>query len=122
MSDRLSDIVGRSELRYRDFVSIVARYRIDKDDFALRRNEVDATIGSRSTYILLGYLRLNRNIDPIYEDLADHEEVRVGGAGPVLPLLVGVRIGGGRSDQQGRGPAVHRGRVPADPPPAGRAI
>ncbi len=79
LSDRLSDIVGRSELRYRDLVSIVARYRIDKGDFALRRNEVDATIGSRSTYILLGYLRLNRNIDPVYEDLADHEEVRVGG-------------------------------------------
>ena len=79
LSDRLSDIVGRSELRYRDFVSIIARYRIDKGDFAVRRNEVDATIGSRSTYILLGYLSLNRNIDPIYEDLADHEEVRVAG-------------------------------------------
>ena len=79
LSDRLSDIVGRTEIRYRDFVSIVARYRIDKSDFALRRNEIDATIGSRSTYILLGYLRLNRNIDPIYEDLADHEEVRAAG-------------------------------------------
>ena len=79
LSDRLSDIVGRSELRYRDFISIIARYRIDKGDFALRRNEVDATIGSRSTYILLGYLNLNRNIDPIYEDLQDHQEIRVAG-------------------------------------------
>ena len=62
LSDRFSDIVGRTELRVRDFVSITHRYRLDKDSFAIRRNEVDATIGSRSTYLLVGYLRLNRNI------------------------------------------------------------
>ena len=32
-----------------------------------------------STYVLLGYLRLNRNIDPTLEDLQDSEEVRVAG-------------------------------------------
>lgn len=78
LSQRMSDIVGRTELRYRDFVSVVHRYRLDKDSFVLRRNELDATIGSRSTYILLGYLRLNRKIDPTLEDLQDREEVRVG--------------------------------------------
>lgn len=78
LSDRFSDIVGRTELRFRDFVSIIHRYRVDKDDFAVRRNELDATIGSRSNYFLLGYLRLNRNITSI-EDLQDQEELRVGG-------------------------------------------
>jgi len=79
LSDRLSDIVGRTELRFRDFVSVTARYRLDKNNLAVRRNEIDATIGSRSTYVLLGYLRLNRNIDPTLEDLQDHEEARVAG-------------------------------------------
>jgi LPS-assembly protein len=79
LSDRFSDIVGRSELRFRDFVSIVHRYRLDKDSFAIRRNELDATIGSRATYILVGYLKLNRNIDASIEDLRDREEVRVAG-------------------------------------------
>ncbi|GAA0314846.1 LPS-assembly protein LptD [Sphingomonas oligophenolica] len=79
LSDRISDIVGRTELRFRDFVSITARYRLDKDGLAVRRNEIDATIGSRSTYVLLGYLRLNRHIDPTLEDLQDREEARIAG-------------------------------------------
>ncbi len=79
LADRFSDIVGRSELRLRDFTSIVHRYRLDKDGLAVRRNEVDATIGSRSTYLLLGYLKLNRNIFPTIEDLQDREEARVAG-------------------------------------------
>ncbi|UIJ43650.1 LPS assembly protein LptD [Sphingomonas cannabina] len=78
LSDRFSDIVGRTTIRYRDFISFTHRYRLDKDSFAVRRNEIDATIGSRKTYVLLGYLRLNRNIDTL-EDLQDREEARVGG-------------------------------------------
>ncbi|MBB4154077.1 LPS-assembly protein [Sphingomonas jinjuensis] len=79
LSDRWSDFVGRTELRIRDFVSIIHRYRLDKDGFAVRRNEIDATIGSRGTYILAGYLRLNRNILPTIEDLQDREEGRLAG-------------------------------------------
>ena len=79
LTDRTSDIVGRTELRYRDFVSIVHRYRLDNDGLAIRRNEIDATVGSRATYLLVGYERLNRNIDPSLEDLRDSEEIRVGG-------------------------------------------
>ena len=79
LSDRLSDITGRTEVRLRDFVSLVHRYRLDKDNFAFRRNEIDATVGSQSTYALLGYLRLDRNIFPAIEDLQDREEVRAAG-------------------------------------------
>ena len=78
LSDRWSDYVGRTEVRYRDFVSLVHRYRLDKDGFAVRRNELDATVGSRSTYVLLGYLQLNRDIT-LVEDLRDREEVRLAG-------------------------------------------
>ena len=79
LSDRLSDVVGRTTVRYRDVFSLTHRYRLDKDSFALRRNEIDATIGNDRTYALIGYLRLNRNIGPQLEDLRDHEEVRLGG-------------------------------------------
>ncbi|HEU4969751.1 LPS-assembly protein LptD [Sphingomonas sp.] len=79
LTDKLSDIVGRTTVRFRDFVSLTHRYRLDKDNLAVRRNEIDATIGSRQTYVLLGYLRLNRDIDTSIEDLRDREEIRLGG-------------------------------------------
>ncbi len=78
LTDRVSDIVGRTVIRFRDFISFTHRYRIDKDNFAVRRNEIDMTVGSRSTYLQLGYLRLNRNIAPSLEDLQDREEARIG--------------------------------------------
>ncbi len=79
LDDRWSDFVGRTEVRWRELVSFIHRYRLDKDGFAIRRNEVDATVGSRRTYASVGYLRLNRDIDTLFEDLQDREEVRVGG-------------------------------------------
>nr|WP_174436023.1 LPS assembly protein LptD [Sphingomonas changbaiensis] len=79
LTDKLSDIVGRTTVRFHDFVSLTHRYRLDKDNLAVRRNEIDATIGSRQTYLLVGYLRLNRDIDTSIEDLRDREELRLGG-------------------------------------------
>lgn len=73
--DNVSDIVGRTELKLRNLVRFTHRYRLDKDNLAIRRNEVDATIGSRKTYLEVGYLRLNRDITAL-EDLADREELR----------------------------------------------
>ena len=78
LSDRLSDIVGRTNIRVGELVTFTHRYRLDKDNFAVRRNEVDATVGTRATYATIGYLRLNRDID-VLEDLEDREEVRAGG-------------------------------------------
>lgn len=76
LSNRLSDIVGRTELRFRDLVKFTWRYRLDKSTFALRRNEVDATIGNHRTYVEIGYLNLNRNIDPTFEDLQDSSSLQ----------------------------------------------
>jgi LPS-assembly protein len=78
LSDRLSDIVGRTQIRFRDFVQLTHRFRADKDNLAVRRNELEATIGSRKTYFEMGYLRLNRNVTSGVEDLRDVEEIRVG--------------------------------------------
>ncbi|MEZ7273352.1 LPS assembly protein LptD [Sphingobium sp. 10 DY56-G10] len=78
LSDRTSDIVGRTTVRYKDFVSLIHRYRLDKDNLSVRRNEIDATVGSKKTYAMVGYLRLNRNALTGLEDLQDREELRLG--------------------------------------------
>ena len=82
LTGRVSDIVGRTNIRYGRFIELTHRYRIDKNNFAVRRNEIDLTIGTSQTYAQLGYLKLNRNIDPSIEDLRNHEELR--GAARVL--------------------------------------
>jgi LPS-assembly protein len=79
LSTRTSDIVGRTEVRFKEFVKFTHRFRLDKDDFAVRRNEFDAAIGSRRTYLELGYLRLNRDVSSGIEDLKDREEARIAG-------------------------------------------
>lgn len=79
LQGRFSDWVGRTEIRFRDFIKLTHRFRLDKDNFAVRRNEIDATVGSDRTYVEVGYLRLNRNIDLAFEDLQDREELRAAG-------------------------------------------
>jgi LPS-assembly protein len=78
LSERFSDIVGRTEIRYGRFVALTHRFRLDKDNLEIRRNEVDFSIGSRTTYFEIGYLRLNRDITFNVEDLRDREELRAG--------------------------------------------
>jgi LPS-assembly protein len=79
LDERFSDIVGRTTVKYGRRLSFVHRFRIDKDNAALRRNEIDLVFGGRQTYATVGYLRLDRDIDPAIEDLRDREEIRVGG-------------------------------------------
>jgi len=76
ISRRVSDIVGRTEVKFKDVVKLTHRFRLDKDNLAVRRNEFDATLGDERTYIELGYLSLNRGITQL-EDLQDREELRV---------------------------------------------
>ena len=75
LSEKVTDFVGRTEVRFRNLVQFTHRFRLDKDSLAIRRNEIDATVGSRRTYLEVGYLRLNRDIATV-EDLRDREEVR----------------------------------------------
>ncbi len=79
LGDKVSDFVGRTEVRYRNFVSVIHRYRLDKDNLAFRRNEFDLSLGSNQTYFELGYAKLDRNIASTIEDLQDREEVRAAG-------------------------------------------
>ncbi|MEA3064742.1 MAG: LPS-assembly protein [Sphingomonadales bacterium] len=79
LSDRFSDYVGRTNVKIGRKLNLVHRFRVDKDHFEIRRNEIDAVVGGRQTYATIGYLRLNRDIDPTIEDLRDREELRLGG-------------------------------------------
>lgn len=78
LTDRTSDVVGRTTVSYRNYLRLTHRFRLDKDNLAVRRNEMDVTVGGRRTYAILGYLRLNRDIVSLGEDLPDREEARVG--------------------------------------------
>ena len=79
LTDRISDIVGRTRIRYGRLLDLTHRYRLDKDTLAVRRNEIDFTFGSDQSYAQIGYTRLNRDIDPAIEDLRDKEELRLAG-------------------------------------------
>ncbi len=79
LTSRTSDIVGRTEVRWRNFIKVAHRFRLDKDNLAVRRNELDFTVGSNRTYVEAGYLRLNRDIPDTLEDLRDREELRIAG-------------------------------------------
>ncbi|WP_067736351.1 LPS-assembly protein LptD [Novosphingobium naphthalenivorans] len=79
LTGKTSDIVGRVEVRYRDFINVIHRFRLDKDSLAIRRNEFDAVIGNTKTYAEIGYTKLNRDISSSIEDLQDREEVRAAG-------------------------------------------
>lgn len=76
LAGRLSDIVGRTRFRFGRLIDVTHRYRVDKDSLAVRRNEIDLTVGGEETYLQVGYLRLNRDIDEAVEDLRDKEELR----------------------------------------------
>lgn len=79
LASQVSDITGRATIRYRNLISFTNRFRLDKDNLAIRRNEIDASVGTNLTYFTLSYLKLNRHINAGIEDLQDHQEVRVGG-------------------------------------------
>lgn len=89
LSGKTSDIVGRTAIRYRDFLNFVHRFRLDKDNLAIRRNEFDVVVGNTQSYLELGYTKINRNIydqvqpddseTGLVEDLRDREEVRAAG-------------------------------------------
>ncbi len=76
LSGSASDIVGRNTLQYGSLFSITHRFRIDNGNGVFRRNEVDITAGSSTTYFTIAYANFNRNI--VLEDLRDFQEVRVG--------------------------------------------
>ena len=71
LSDRFSDVVGRTRVRYGRLIDITHRFRVDKNSLASAQR-LDLTVGSEQTYVQIGYLRLNETSARV-EDLRDKE-------------------------------------------------
>jgi LPS-assembly protein len=74
LDEQFSDIVGRTTVKYGRRLSFTHRFRLDKDNAAIRRNEIDAGVRRAPD---LCHDRLSpprRDIDPSIEDLRDREE------------------------------------------------
>ena len=122
LTDRFSDYVGRVGVKFGGLFEITERFRLDKDGLTVRRNEVDATIGNKSTYALVGYLRLNRNIDTVDRGSGRSFRVEPCRAGADRALLVRVRVSHHRSHDEKAGSDLADRRVRAGAGPPGRAI
>ena len=106
LTDQLSDIVGRTRIRYGRLIDLTHRFRLDKSNFALRRSELDLTVGTDQTYVAG---RLSQAQPQHRSD--NRGSARQGGAAPgrpgaVPPLLVDLRRNRARPHRQDRGPAV----------------
>lgn len=77
LSGNFSDFVGKWDLSYKNLITLSHRFRFDKDKLVLRRNEVDARIGSQKSWLTVGYYQLNR--DRENQGLEDREEIRMSG-------------------------------------------
>lgn len=77
LTEHFSDIVGRATIQVGRLVSLTDRFRLDRSDLKIRRQEADLTVGTNRTYAQIAYTRLNRGIG--IEDLRDRSEVRAGG-------------------------------------------
>lgn len=75
LSGNFSDFVGRVGVNFTNGLELTHRFRIDKNDLAIRRNEVEARIGNQYNALTIGYVKLNRDLD--IEDLPNREEIRL---------------------------------------------
>ncbi|MGB0630205.1 MAG: LPS-assembly protein LptD [Alphaproteobacteria bacterium] len=82
LDEHFSDIVGRIRVRPTRYVDALYRFRLDKEDFAARRNEVAALIGVPLLRLDVGYLSIDQQnlIDSQepQDDFRDREEITLG--------------------------------------------
>ncbi|WP_417457002.1 LPS-assembly protein LptD [Kordiimonas sp.] len=72
----LSNIVGRTRVRYKDWLNFEHRYRVDEQSFAVRRNEISLSLNGTKVGMYAGYLKLDRDMTIITRE--DREELRTG--------------------------------------------
>jgi LPS-assembly protein len=85
LEGEFSDIVGKTNIKYKDWLEVDHRYRLNDKSLAVRRNDINILIGSRNTGFEIGYLRLDRDLNFTNPDLIgavenrqDREELRLG--------------------------------------------
>jgi LPS-assembly protein len=70
----VSDLVGRTLISYRNWLDFEHRYRVDEQNFAVRRNEINVTAANEKRGLTVGYLKLDRDLTFINRE--DREEIR----------------------------------------------
>lgn len=77
LEGNFSDIVGRTNISYKNWIDFEHRYRLDGKSFELRRNEFDVTFGDETKRLRIGFVDLNRDLAFINRE--DRSEIRVDG-------------------------------------------
>ena len=75
MQDKLSDVVGRVDLRPYEHIDLLYRFRLDKDNLAGRRHEVDFSLGPPALNLDLSYLFIDGRSGT--QDASDREEIEL---------------------------------------------
>lgn len=82
LEDHFSDIVGRVEIAPTKYINALYRFRLDKDDFSPRRNELAATVGVPVFRLNANYLSVDQqNLNDIVDqedEFRDREEITIG--------------------------------------------
>ena len=74
LDDHCSDIVGRVQLEPSQYFNLAYRFRLDKDDLEVRRNEVNLSAGPPALRLSLDYLDLEGGVS---EAFVGREELTV---------------------------------------------
>jgi LPS-assembly protein len=74
LEDKLSDLVGRVQLRPFEYLDLLYRFRLDKDDLNADRSEFDIKVGPRALNLDLSYFFINGTND----EFGDREEIAFG--------------------------------------------
>ncbi|MFQ5972219.1 MAG: LPS-assembly protein LptD [Alphaproteobacteria bacterium] len=69
-SGNFSDVVGRIDIRPNRFLNLLYKTRLDKDNFSVRRAEVDMSVGAPALRLNLEYVFFDED-----EEFADRQEV-----------------------------------------------
>ena len=83
LADHLSDIVGRVEAQPSPLLDLLYRFRIDRENFKIRRQELGAAVGPPAVRLSLNYLFIDRQADQ--PEFTAREEVRAGIQAQVTP-------------------------------------
>ncbi len=74
---KLSDIVGRVNLRPGKYIDLLYRFRLDSKDFKARRSEVRLAAGPRAFRVNVNYLFFN-SLDTTVAEFSNREEITLG--------------------------------------------
>ena len=83
LNDDFSDIVGRVSIQPSTPVKLQYRFRLDKNDFSPRRNELSANVGPQALKLNLNYSFFDEGSGS--GEFSDREEITYGFASQITP-------------------------------------